>query len=125
MVDILNSSSRFSVRLSALGFRTSAAKAAIYFDTNGTNKVVPFHDSLVPADRGFAQSDVDLFGFEVFFDAPGAEFAAEAGLFVASPGGFDVSWLHVVHPDDSGAQSFYGAHGLEDVAGPDCGGQAV
>ena len=53
------------------------------------------------------------------------EFAAETGLLVAAPGGFDVGGLHVIHPDDSGAQGFHYAKGFEDVAGPDCRGEAV
>ncbi|HLO06573.1 MAG TPA: hypothetical protein VK198_08045, partial [Terriglobales bacterium] len=27
----------------------------------------------VPADRGLVQVDVDLFGFQIFFDSPGAQ----------------------------------------------------
>src|ERR1700683_630290 len=76
----------------------------------------------VPADRLFIQIDVDLFGFEIFFDAPGASFAAKAGLLVAAPRGFYVGWWHVIHPDNACAQGFYGAHGFEDVACPDRGG---
>ena len=29
------------------------------------------------------------------------EFTAEAGLFVSTPRGFDVGWLHMIHPDDA------------------------
>src|SRR5690242_14865341 len=59
---------------------------------------------LVPGDGGFVEIDEDLFGFEVFFEPPGTELAAEAGLFVATPRGFDIGRLHVVDPDDAGAQ---------------------
>src|SRR5207302_221431 len=77
---------------------------------------------LVPADWLLVQVDVDLFGFEIFFNAPGAEFAAKAGLFVSPPGGFDVRGLHVIDPDNAGTEGLHGAHGFEDVAGPDgCG----
>src|SRR5277367_5748565 len=51
-----------------------------------TGQLTTGHCSSVPADWGFVQIDVDLLGFQIFFNAPGAEFAAEAGLFVAAPG---------------------------------------
>src|SRR5258708_34509303 len=79
----------------------------------------------VPADRSFIQVDVDLLGFEILLDAPGPEFAAKARLLVAAPGGFHVSRLHVIDPDDPGTQRFHRAHGLEYVAGPDGSGQPV
>src|ERR1035438_7556166 len=81
--------------------------------------------SSVPADRLLVQIDVDLLGFEVFFDTPGAEFAAETGLFIAAPRGLHVRWLHVIYPDNSGAQGFDGAQGFENIAGPNGGGEAV
>src|SRR5580704_10679330 len=79
----------------------------------------------VPADRCFVQVDVNLFGFEIFFNAPRAELASESGLFVASPGSLDISRLHMVNPDDSGTQGLHRTESLEDVTGPDGGGQAV
>src|SRR5260370_34903791 len=78
----------------------------------------------VPADGGFVQVDVNLLGLQVFFDTPRAEFATEARLFVASPWRFDISWLHMVDPDDSGTQGLYSAHRTKNVAGPDGGGEA-
>src|SRR5262249_41286905 len=51
--------------------------------------------------------------------------AAETGLFVASPGRFDVSGLHVIDPDDARAERFHDAEGFVDVAGPDGGGETV
>src|ERR1700716_1376607 len=91
-------------------------------DDNGSG--VPSSSS-VPADWGFVQVDVDLLGLQILFDAPRTQFAAEAGLFVSAPGGFDVRWLHVIHPDDSGAQGFHGAYSFENVAGPDGGCESV
>src|SRR5271165_1454234 len=83
------------------------------------------HSISVPPDGRFVEVDVDQLGFEVFFEAPGAELAAEAGLLESSPGRFHVGGLHVVDPDDSGANLLHGTEGLEDVAGPDGGGEAV
>src|SRR5580704_645275 len=79
----------------------------------------------VPSDWRFVEIDVDLFRFEIFLDAPGAELAAKAGLFVTAPGGFDVSRLHVIDPDDSGAKCLHHAKSFEDVARPNGGGEAV
>src|SRR5579883_1808787 len=67
----------------------------------------------VPSDRRLVQIDVHLLGFEILLNAPGAEFAAKAGLLIAAPGRLYVGGLHVVDPHDPGAE------GLEDVAGPD------
>ena len=39
-------------------------------------------DASVPANWGFIQVDVDLLGFKIFFDTPGAEFPAKAGLLI-------------------------------------------
>src|SRR5256885_7490141 len=39
-------------------------------------------------------------GFEIFFEAPGAQLAAEAGLFVAAPGRFDVGWRSEEHTSE-------------------------
>src|SRR5438093_4079826 len=74
---------------------------------------------LVPADRGLVEIDEHLLGFEIFFEAPGTQLATEAGLLVASPGSFDVRWLHVIDPDDAGAQGLYDAESFVNVAGPD------
>ena len=79
----------------------------------------------VPGDGGFVEIDEDLFGFEIFFEAPWAELAAKTGLFVATPRRFDVSWLHVIDPDDAGAKRFYDAKGFVNIARPDGGGEAV
>src|SRR3954463_1853253 len=81
--------------------------------------------SSVPADRLFRQIDVDLFDVEIFLDAPFAELAADAALLVAAPRRLDVGRLHVVDPDDAGAQVLDDAHGAEDVARPDRRGQTV
>src|SRR5271169_5799174 len=75
----------------------------------------------VPSYGLFVEINVDLLGFEIFLDAPWAEFATEAGLLEASPGRFNVGGLHVVDPDDPGANFLYCAERLEDVACPDCG----
>src|SRR6185437_926393 len=73
----------------------------------------------VPADRVLVQVDVDLFGFQIFFDSPGAQLASEAGLLVSAPRRLHVRGLHVIDPDNAGAQRLYGAEGFEDVASPD------
>src|ERR1700730_3325627 len=83
------------------------------------------HLFLVPADGGFVQVDVNLLGLQVFFNTPRAEFATETRLLVASPWRFNVGWLHVVDPDDSGAQGLHGAHRPENISRPDGGGEAV
>src|SRR6266478_5574719 len=80
---------------------------------------------LVPADRGLVEIDEHLFGFEVFLEAPGTEFASKARLLVAAPGGFDVGWLHVIDPDDAGTQGLDDTKGFVNVAGPDGGGETV
>src|SRR2546426_6588823 len=74
---------------------------------------------LVPADRGLVEIDEHLLGFEIFFEAPGTQLATEARLLVAAPGSFDVRWLHVIDPDDAGAQGLYDAESFVNVAGPD------
>src|SRR5947208_7167856 len=79
----------------------------------------------VPADRGFVEIDVDLLGLEIFFEAPRAEFTAKAGLFVAAPGRFDVSRLHMIDPDDAGAQRLHDAKSFVNVAGPNSSSKAV
>src|SRR5271157_4449070 len=72
----------------------------------------------VPPDRRFVEVDMDELGLEVLLHAPGAELAAEAGLLEAAPGRFNVGRLHVVDPDDAGADLLHGAEGFEDVARP-------
>src|SRR6516162_1154257 len=79
----------------------------------------------VPPDRLFVEIDVDLFDLEVFFDTPRSEFTPESGLLKASPRRFDVRGLHVVHPDDAGANFLDGAKGLENVARPNGGCQPI
>src|SRR5258708_19559724 len=76
---------------------------------------------LVPADRGLVEIDEHLFGFEVFLEAPGTEFASKARLLVTAPGGFDVGWLHVIDPDDAGTQGLDDTKAFVNVAGPDRG----
>src|SRR5664279_5304752 len=72
----------------------------------------------VPPDRLFVEIDVDLFGFEIFVDAPRSEFASEARLLIAAPWRFYVCGLHVVDPNDARANLLHRAEGLEDVSGP-------
>src|SRR5205085_2878918 len=79
----------------------------------------------VPGDGGFVEIDENLFGFEIFFETPATEFATEAGLFIAAPGRFDVSRLHVIDPDDAGAQRFDDAESFVDIAGPNSGREAI
>src|SRR5260370_5852716 len=105
-------------RLSTAVDRRAWARRSILAQDDNVSE----NPSSVPADRCFVQVDVDLLGFEIFFDAPGTEFTAEAGLFVSAPGGFDVRGLHVIHPDDACTQGLYGTHRLENVAGPYCSG---
>src|SRR3979490_440294 len=80
---------------------------------------------LIPTDGLFREIDVDLLDVEIFLDAPFAELAADAALFVAAPRRLDIGRLHVVHPDDAGAQLLHGPHRAEDVARPDRSGEAV
>src|ERR1700690_4209977 len=79
----------------------------------------------VPPDGLLIEIDVDLFGLKIFLDAPRAEFAAKAGLLVAAPGRFDVRWLHVIYPYDSGAESFYYSKGFEYVPRPNGGCEPI
>src|SRR3974377_224241 len=79
----------------------------------------------VPPDGRFVQIDVDELGFEVFFESPRAEFAAEAGLLEAAPWRFNVGGLHVVDPHDASANLLPRPEGFEDVARPDGGGKTV
>src|ERR1700733_738375 len=81
--------------------------------------------SSVPTDRLLVEINVDLLGFQIFFDTPGTEFAAKARLLVTAPRSFYISWLHMIHPDDACAQSFNRSQGFENVASPDRGGEAV
>src|SRR6202047_1009681 len=59
----------------------------------------------VPSDRLFVQIDVDLLCLEIFPDSPRTQLSAKSGLLVPAPGRFDVGRLHVIHPDNSGAES--------------------
>src|ERR1700675_5155175 len=74
---------------------------------------------LVPADRRFVQIHKHLLGFQILFEPPRSELASEAGLLVAAPRSFNVSRLHVIDPDNSGAQGLDHAESLVNVAGPD------
>src|SRR5580658_5141380 len=80
---------------------------------------------LIPADGRLVEIDEDLLRFEIFFEAPRAKFAAEARLFVATPRRFNVGRLHVIDPDDAGAERFHDAESFIDVARPDSGGEAI
>src|SRR2546428_5091214 len=85
----------------------------------------PRFGKLVPTDGCFVEIDKHLFGFEIFFEAPRAEFAAEPGLFVPAPGRLHVGRLHVIDPHDAGAQRLYDAESFVDIARPDGSGEAV
>src|SRR5678810_221021 len=85
----------------------------------------PGRDASVPPDWLFIEVDVHLFGFEIFLDAKLAKFAAEARLFVASPGSLYVRRLHVVDPDDARTDRLHHSHGLVDVTRPHRGGEAI
>src|SRR6184192_1873916 len=56
----------------------------------------------VPTDRRFVQVNVHLLGFEIFLDSPRPKLTPETGLLVAAPRRFDVSGLHVIHPNNAG-----------------------
>src|SRR5690242_7340810 len=77
--------------------------------------------SSVPIDGGFIEIDENLFRFEIFLEAPWAEFAPKARLLVATPGRFDVSRLHVIDPHDSGTKRLHNAERFVNIAGPDGG----
>src|SRR6266851_961042 len=79
----------------------------------------------VPSDWSFVEIYEDLLGFQIFFQAPGTEFAAEAGLFVAAPGRFDVRGLHVIDPHDSSTQRFNDAKRSVNIARPHGSSEAV
>src|SRR5690242_7065740 len=79
----------------------------------------------VPGDGGFVEVDEDLLGLEVFLHTPGAKLAAETGLFVAAPGRFDVSRLHVIDPENAGPERLHNAKRFVNVASPDGGSEAV
>src|SRR6267143_3526068 len=76
------------------------------------------HQASVPTDRLLRKIDVHLFDVLIFLDAPLAQLAADAALFVPAPGRFDIRGLHVIDPDDAGAQILHHAHRAEDVARP-------
>src|ERR1017187_8354051 len=81
--------------------------------------------NLVPTDRRLVEIDEHLFGFGIFLETPGTKFATIAGLLVAAPRRFDVGRLHVIDPDDAGAERFHHAEGFVDVARPDSAGEPV
>src|SRR5579863_10196960 len=90
------------------------------------------HDSLitshclsVPADRRLIQIDMNLLGLEILLDAPRAQFTSETGLLESAPGRFHVCWLHMIDPDDTGAQRLHRPHRLKDVTCPDGSRQAI
>src|ERR1700752_2294413 len=94
------------VAMLALNFRLQVKTSGLAFWLVNVNSVLSSlisvlgcHFSvLVLADGSFFQIDMHLFGLKIFFDAPGAQFAPEAGLFVSAPGRFHVRRLHVIHP---------------------------
>src|ERR1700680_654710 len=79
----------------------------------------------VPANGSLVQIDIHLLGLEIFLNSQRPKFAAKARLLVAAPRRFHISRLHVIHPHDARAQRLYRAHGLENIACPDGGGQPV
>src|SRR5580704_462283 len=79
----------------------------------------------VPSDRLFIQIDVHLFGLQIFFDAPGPQLSPKPRLLVPAPRSFDVGRLHVIHPNDAGAESLHHSKGLKNVARPHGRGQTV
>src|SRR5271170_3857896 len=80
---------------------------------------------LIPADRCFVEIDENLFRFEILLETPGAKLSAEAGLLVATPRSFDVRRLHMIDPNNSGAERLHDAEGFVNVARPDGSGEAV
>src|ERR1700682_4029559 len=74
---------------------------------------------LLPPDRRLVEIDEDLFGFQIFLEAPRTQLTAEAGLLVAAPGRFDARWLHVIDPHDAGAQRLHDAKRFVNVPRPD------
>src|SRR5712691_2272914 len=86
-------------------------------ETNAANSV--------PADRLLVEVDEHLLGLQVLLDAPVTQLPAEARRLVAAPRGFDEGGLHVIDPHDAGLQRLHYPERLEDVPGPDGGGQAV
>jgi len=80
---------------------------------------------LEPAEGAGGEVGVDLFDLGVGVVAVGAEFASDAALPVAAPGGFVEGRVVVVDPGDAGAQFANHALGARAVAGEDGAGQAV
>src|SRR5205814_6712871 len=80
---------------------------------------------LVPSDGRLIQIDENLFGLEIFFESPGAEFAAEPGLFIAAPRRFNIGGLHVIYPNDSSAQGFHHAERFINIARPNRSSQTI
>jgi hypothetical protein len=78
----------------------------------------------VPSNRRFIQIDVHLLGLEIFVDSMDPQFPTKARLLETAPGGFHVSGLHVIHPDDSSTDGFDHAQGAIDVSRPDGSGQS-
>src|SRR5215472_4391048 len=79
----------------------------------------------VPSDGLFVEIDVNLLRFQIFLDAPGPELTAKARLLVASPGSLYVSGLHVIHPDNAGAERLDDAESLENIARPVSRGEPI
>src|ERR1700675_4533307 len=86
---------------------------------------VLFPLKLIPGDRRFIKIDEHLLGFEIFFQTPGSQLAAESRLFVATPGSFHVSGLHVIDPNNSGADGFHHTKSFVNIACPNRGSQPV
>src|SRR5262249_40392713 len=93
-----------------LRLRTGNGRAELY------RHFTQYPSTSIPPDRLLIQVDVDLFGLEIFLDAPGAEFSSEARLLVSAPRRFYERRLHMIHPHDAGADRLYHAQGLIDVA---------
>src|SRR5713101_1112286 len=81
----------------------------------GANRRGSIAPLLVPPDRPLVEVDVDLLDLQVLVEAVRAEFAPETGLLVAAPRRFYGGRLHVVDPDDAGAQALDRPDRLEDV----------
>src|SRR5690242_4571874 len=79
----------------------------------------------VPPDGSFVEVHENLFGFQIFFQAPRTKLAPKAGLLVAAPRRFDIGGLHVIDPNDSGTQRLNDAKRFVYVAGPDGGSETV
>src|SRR5262249_31146262 len=72
----------------------------------------------VPTNRLLTEIDVHLLDLQVLVDAPHAKLSPDAALLVATPGRLDEGRLHVVDPDDPGAELLHRAHRAKQIARP-------